>query len=791
MKGKGAYLLILFSTLINSLFAQQILQVIRGKVIDKESNNFLVGSTITLYKDSVIQSQTTTNHTGDYRITDVPIGIYNLKVTNIGYLPSVVSKVVVNSVKEIVLNIEMEESVPSMKQIEINAIKDQSFELTNASATKFSVDETNRYAGSRGDPARMVSNYAGIQGSDDSRNDIIVRGNSPLGMLWRYEGIDIPNPNHFAIIGNTGGPLSILNNKVLDNSEFFTGAFPAEYGNTVAGAFDLRMRNGNNEKNEFTAQFGLLGTELTAEGPLSQKNSSSYLATYRYSTLKMLEFLKIPIGTDAIPNYQDMALKLNFPIKNGGSISIFSIGGISKINTIVSNYENPEKELYVQKDRDQYFGAGMNVTGISFIKPLTSSTYIKFILAVTFSESYDHDHLVYRDSSTFKVDSIVPKLGYKYIERKVCGNLFVNKKLNTKMALQTGVQINRYSFNMVDSSYNQFTYKFENQLDYKGNTFLVQPYLEYKYRINGELTFTAGIHAQYLTLNKSSSLEPRGSIGWAFSAKQSISLSAGMHSQMQPTYNYFYHFPTSGHYILHNKNMDFTRSNHVVLTYNYFLTNKLKVKAETYYQYLYNVPIEISPSSFSLINQGIGSKRFYPGQLVNKGTGKNYGVELTIEKSFVKSFFFMYTCSIYNSRYKGSDGIERATDFNGTYAMNLLAGKEIKMNEKKSIELGVKATNAGGRRYTPIDESASKIAREDIYIDSLRNSLRFKPYFRLDFRINFKMNCKKIMHEIGFDLVNILNTKNIFSITYSTSSNTVVENYQLGFLPIFYYKLDF
>lgn len=609
-------------------------------------------------------------------------------------------------------------------------------------------------------------------------------------MLWRYEGVDIPNPNHFAIIGNTGGPLSILNSKVLDNSEFYTGAFPAEYGNTVAGAFNLKMRNGNNEKHEFTGQIGLLGMELTAEGPLSEKRGASYLAAYRYSTLKIFESLKIPIGTDAVPNYQDMALKLNFPFKNGGAISLFSIGGISNINTIVSTYKNPEKELYVQKDRDQYFSAGMNATGISVIKPLNATTYIKFILATTVSGSYDHDHLVYRDS-LFQVDSVVRKLGYKYKEWKICGNLFLNKKLNNRMTLQTGIQINRYSFNMIDSNYNQLTYKFENQINYKGNAYLIQPYVEYKFKINNALILNAGMHGQIFTLNGSSSLEPRGSIRWNFSQKQSLSLSAGMHSQMQPAYNYFYHFPTAGRYDLHNKNMGFTRSNHFVLSYNYFLTNTLKLKAEIYYQHLYEIPVEVLSSSFSLINQGIGSKRFYPNQLVNKGTGKNYGMELTIEKFFVKSFFFMYTCSVYDSKYKGSDGIERSTDFNGTYAMNFLAGKAIKINEKKSIELGLKITHAGGRRYTPIDEAASKIAREDIYIDSLRNTLRFKPYFRMDLKVNYKINAAKVTHEIGLDLVNILNTKNIFSLTYSTSTNAVVENYQLGFLPIFYYKLDF
>ena len=543
MRGKGAYLFILFFASINNLVAQQVIQIVRGRIIDKESNKALVGSTVVVYKDSAILSQTVSDVNGEYRIPNVPIGEYTIKASYIGYLTSIVSKVVVNSAKEIIANFQLEESISSMKEVEVHSEQNGKNEWSSGSTKHFSVEETNRYAGSRSDSARMVSNYAGVQGSDDSRNDIVIRGNSPLGMLWRYEGIDVPNPNHFAIIGNTGGPVSILNNKVLDNSEFYTGAFPAEYGNTIAGVFDIKMRNGNNEKHEFTVQYGLLGAEIMAEGPVSKKSGSSFLVAYRYSTLKMLQSLKVPLGTDAIPNYQDLSFKLNFPLKNGGNISIYSIGGFSNVNTIVSTYKDPEKELYVQKDRDQYFSAGMNTTGISYVKPLSNKTYLKIILAYTTSRSRDHDHLVYRDS-TFHVDSIVRKLGYKYIEDKLCANLFLNTKLNSHMSFKYGLQVNRYSFNMIDSNYNQLTYKFENQINYKGNAFLAQPYVEYKYKISEDFVFNAGVHGQFLTLNGSSSIEPRGSIRWGFIPGQSISLSAGMHSQMQPTYNYFYHFPS-------------------------------------------------------------------------------------------------------------------------------------------------------------------------------------------------------------------------------------------------------
>jgi hypothetical protein len=787
MQGKGAYIFIIFFMAFGDLLAQQ---AIRGKVLDVESKNFLIAATITLYKDSSIISQTSTDLQGNFRLTNVNIGQYNLKASYLGYDPKILSNVYVNSAKETILNFELEQSTSSINAVEVHGSKKGQLDWPSGSAKEFSVEETNRFAGSRSDPARMVSNYAGVQGSDDSRNDIVIRGNSPLGMLWRYEGIDIPNPNHFAIIGNTGGPLSILNSKVLDNSEFYTGAFPADYGNTVAGAFNLKMRNGNNERNEFTGQVGLLGLELGLEGPISKKTGASFLATYRYSTLKLFESLKIPIGTDAVPNYQDMSLKLNFPFKSGGSISLFSIGGISSVNTIVSTYKNPEAELYVQKDRDQYFSAGMNTTGLSIIKPVNSSTYFKATIGWSTSRSFDHDHLVYRDS-LFYVDSIVKKLGYRYIEDRISGNAFVNKKINSHIAVQSGLQFTRYHFIMIDSTYNLKTYEFDNQINYNGSTYLFQPYLLLKYKLADHLILNGGIHGQYLTLNGSKSLEPRLSVRWNLGQKHSFTVSAGMHSQMQPAYNYFYHLPGTTANELHNKNMGFTRSNHYVVSYDYFISQTIKFKTEIYYQNLYDVPVEVVPSSFSLLNQGIGSKRFYPNKLMNTGTGENYGIEFTLEKFFLRDYYFLIASSIYNSTYKGSDGINRSTDFNGSYAINILAGKKIRISDRKNLELGIKATNAGGRRYTPIDEATSKVVHEDIYVDSLRNTLRFNPYSRLDIKVGYRVNTKHLTHEIGLDLVNILNTKNIFSITYSTTSNSTIENYQLGFLPIFYYKIDF
>jgi hypothetical protein len=793
----------------NSMAQTEIKQTIRGKIVEKESKSPLFSVTVRLYKDSTLITGTATDLEGNYRLADVPLGKYTLKVTMVSYQPMVMENVIVNSAKEVILNVEMEEYAVKINEVVITTGAHQGEvrnEMATVSARTFSVEESNRYAGSRGDPARMASNFAGVQGADDSRNDIVVRGNSPLGVLWRLEGVDIPNPNHFAVAGTTGGPVSMLNNKMLENSDFFTGAFPAEYGNSIAGVFDLRMRNGNNEEHEVTAQLGFLGTEVTAEGPLSKKSGASYLATYRYSTLALFSSAHINIGTSAVPQYQDASFKLNFPLKHGGDLSFFGVGGMSHIDILVSQYTLPTQDLYGASNEDQRFGSSTGIMGMSYSKSLSTSAFFKLTLAASQASSQAENDVVYRNPAVFKtIDSIVPILGFKFVDQKYSFNFFLNKKFNSRVSMKAGMFNDLYRSIDIDSAFNQNFNKWQHRWDNTSTYMLLQPYIQAKFKMTDNMMFTAGLHGQYLTLNGSKSLEPRLGAKYNINKKQSIGLGLGMHSQMLPTYVYFYHQQdasgnyvrdASGNYYMHNMNVGFIHSSHVVLSYDNYITQGLHVKAEAYYQHLDHVPIENKISAFSLLNQGSGFSRFFPDTLVNKGTGDNYGVELTVEKFFSKSFFFMLTGSLFNSTYTGSDGVVRNTDFNGKYAANLLVGKEIKIKEKQQLSLGLKITAAGGHRFTPIDTAASRRSNDVVYVDPQTNSLQLRDYFRVDAKINWKLNTKRFTHEIGLDLVNITNNKNVLAQTYNRNgldraTNPVVNTYQLGFLPIFYYKIDF
>ncbi len=812
---------IVFLTLFSlSLIASAQTQTVRGTVRDKETQLLLKDAIVRIDTRGADSGKTAiSGENGEFNLVDIRVGRKDFTINLGGYKSLILNNIIVSSGKEVVLNLEMEEDVIQTAEITIKAKPKQgqpNNENALVSARAFTVDETDRFAGSRGDPARMASNFAGVQGADDSRNDIVVRGNSPGGILWRVEGIDIQNPNHFAIPGTTGGPLSIINNKFLANSDFFTGAFPAEYNNSTAGVFDLKLRNGNNKKREYSSQFGLFGWDALAEGPFNKKKNSSFLVGYRYSTLAIFSALKINLGTNALPKYQDLNFKLNFQLKNKASLSFFGMGGTSNINILISDQKESTPELYGDNDRDQKFGSAMGIIGGTYLKTINIRSYFRVAVSMS-SQQITSDHkLVFRhnvdttvrDGETYykyALDSLVPNQHYQFRTNTQGINLFLNTKLNGKATLRYGMQVTRYGFHFHDSARNvDFMdtanyWMWRKRWNSDGTGLMLMPYVQGKWKLSSLLTLSAGVTAQiYSIQDKTHGLsnisadffQPRIGMRYQLNRKQSLNLGLGAHSQVQSAYTYFYLL--QGNSVPHNLNMGLTKSKHAVLSYDILVGKDKRIKFETYYQSLSNLPVSKNPSSFSLANTGSGFSRFFPDSLKNTGTGENYGVELTIEKFFTHGYYFMVSTSFFEAKYAGSDGVKRNSDFNTNYAANGLFAKEWKVSKHGTLNLGGKITMAGARRYSPMDTLMTRREREYNGIDALKNTQRFgNPYRRFDIRISYKINAKKVTHEIAFDLINITNRKNILKYSYISEPPYARQTSQLGFLPVFYYKIDF
>ena len=779
--------ILIFTLIIVNLFVLQgqthYTQTVRGKVIDIESQSPIPG--VAVLVNSEPQIVTISDAEGYFRLEGVPVGRITIHAMFISYQFVEIRDIELKSGKELVLTIEMTEKVEDIGEVVISAShKDKPInEMASVSARSFTVEETERYAGTWLDPARMAANYAGVMAVGDQRNDIIIRGNSPLGLLWRMEGVSIPNPNHFGTLGTTGGPISILNNNLLDNSDFFTGAFPAEYGNALSGVFDLKLRKGNNENYEFTAQAGMNGLEFGAEGPFSKKSKASYLLNYRYSTLMIFDYLDIHFGVSGVPEFQDLSYKLNFPTKKAGTFAFFGVGGISTIEVFFEDKKQDDWS-FGRNNLNFKFGSSMGVSGLSHFYSFNKTSYLKTVVAISGTKSTAR-----ADSAFTETEKIF--YGDNSYEVKYTASTKYTKKFNARNTINIGLITDLYKVQYEDSVIKpDETYYFLTEVSDE-MMMLIGAYSQFKHKFTDNLSVTGGVYFQDFTLNGSYSIEPRFGMIWNFAKTQSLSFGAGIHSQLQP--RLFYYQKTEIDDVVHytNKDLNFSKSNQAILSYDYLINRNLRLKFETYYQYLNNIPVEENPSSFSMINFGTSFFEIREDSLINAGTGQNYGIELTFEKFLSNNYYFLFTTSLFESDYKGSDDIERSTIYNGNYVLNFLVGYSLKIGKHNTLNLDFKTVYAGGKHYIPVDLEASELAGTKVLNYSEAYEPQFKDYFRIDGRIGFKMNRKKFNTQFAFDVQNFTKHKNVLIQTYNVESNSVVYDYQLGLFYVFFLRFQF
>ena len=784
--------LILFTILHYNIKAQDNMQTLRGTVIDQQADMPLVGATIELLSTADSKG-VTTDINGHFEMKSVPLGRHQFRISYIGYNTITLPNVLVTAGKEVILNIAMEETVINIDEVVVTAEVEKNKtinEMAAISARTFSLEEVSRYSGSSNDVSRMASNYAGVSAMNDSRNDIVIRGNSPTGVLWRLEGIPIPNPNHFSTLGSTGGPISALNPNMLKNSDFMTSAFPAEYGNAIAGVFDVRFRNGNKQKHEFTTQLTAFnGFELMAEGPLNKAKNSSYIASYRHSFVELAHKAGINIGTEAVPNYKDLSFKIDLANGKTGKFSFFGLGGRSDIDFLAKDIG--DDDLFADRnDVNGYAKSTLGIVGMNHRYLLNDNTYLRTTLsAATAITDYDEEFIL--DDG-----SVAPRFEVRDMDSRYSLSSYINKKFNAKYTLRAGFLTEYYDLNAQSGGKQKPEDDWKTYREFDDGLALLQTFAQLRYKPTEPLTINAGLHSQYLALNDQVVLEPRLALNYNLNAKAKLSIGYGLHHQMQPLPIYFFEQQKpDGSINQNNRNLDFTRSQHLVLGYDYAIGTDWRIKAETYYQYLSKVPIDDYPSTFSVLNTGDSFGFEQTPDLVNEGSGNNYGIEVTIEKFFSKGYYGLITASIFDSNFTPSDGIARNTSFNNKYTFNFLAGKEWYFGKQKqnAFTLDMKMATAGGRYYTPIDLETSNILGIAVYDHANAYSERYDPYFRLDVKVGYRINSlkRKISQTFYLDFRNLTNHKNIFAIRYNASKGELFNVYQIGFFPDVKYQVQF
>lgn len=774
------FFLILF--MLKTAMAQNPAGLIRGTVTDQVSGLPLAGATVSLVNEN---KSVVTDSTGQFRFSNLPLRLYKISISYSGYNPLQLEAVSVQSGKELVLNLAMETAIHTEAEVRVKARSRRNKpvnEMSLVSARAFTVEETQKYAAAVNDPLRMATAFPGVVSADDGMNQIIIRGNSPTGLLWRMEGMDIPNPNHFSNAGATGGGISILSAQLLANSDFVTGAFAPEYGNALSGVFDLKLRKGNNEKNEYTAQAGVLGLNLAAEGPFSKNYKGSYLVNYRYSTLNLLNKVGI-LPDESSTNFQDLSYHLYLPAGKAGNFTVFGFAGLSKDRDQVEADSLSWKE---RSDRLQSeFVANTGYTAITHQLSLNNRARLESGIGYSITRNgYDEDIMDYEYT-------LQKSFRDRYLTRKLNFRTALHYRIHPKWQLQAGLQATRISMNYYQLMAEHEGFPLEERINSREQTYTQQAFAQMKARLSQRITLTGGMHYLRLSLNGTNAIDPRLALSWQLNDRSALSFAYGLHSQMQSLGVYFAKADDGqGGMEQVNHDLDFTRSHHYVASYQYRLNTAWLLKAEAYYQHLFQVPVGTKAGSrFSTLNI---LDDFVSVPLANKGKGRNYGLELSAERYLRNQFYFLFSQSLYQSKYAAQDGVERNTRFNGNYISTLVMGRDFESYRgTRKWGVNLKTVLAGGQRTTPIDHAASQAAGYTVFDEDRSYSQQNPAYFRTDLRLSIQWNRARHSSTLSLDIQNITNRLNVYAQWYDSDKGEVVTHYQSGLIPILNWKIEF
>lgn len=777
---KKIYLIqiLIFVFLLNTeVVKAQYTQTVRGQVIDEATRGPLPGATVQVEgTDPVIA--TITDLDGQFKLSGVPVGRISIQISYMGYESSRISSVMHTSGKELFLNVELAESVAALDEVTVSGYqKDKTLNsMTMLSARSFSVEETSRYAGGLDDPGRLASVYAGVADGNLESNGIVVRGNAPSGVIYMVEGIEVENPNHFAgedFLG--GGFVSILSNQVMANSDFMTGAFPAEYGNALSAVFDMKLRNGNQQSREHSFQAGVLGLDFASEGPFVKGKKASYLFNYRYSTFGLMQSF-LP-ESEGLPAYQDLSFKLNFPYKKG-SISIWGAGGLDNYKYGSVNADNTGSGSFYINDN-----SGTGFVGIRQKHNINKNTNA----SIAFLANASYKSNVFKDKHTdmlFYDTELIENTTGKYV---VSAKL--NKKYGVRLSNRSGVNYS-WLFYDLDSKVSENIPEAPRQLmKTDGTAGLLQAYSQWKYMVTERLTLHSGLNFQQFSLGDDYSLETRLGLNYTLNQKNRLSAAYGKHSQIQPIGVYFVERTADdGSIYTPNDELGFTKSHHFIVGYDRSLNKNMRIKVEPFYQYLTDVPV-VDNSSFSIIN--LIDLNTFDEELQNDGNARNMGVDITFERFLNKGYYYMANVSVFDSQYKGGDGVWRNTRYNKNFVMNILGGKEWKAGKQNFIGVNGRLYVKNGDRTSSFDQQASAIAGEVVYDESRMFEKNNPLTYRCDMSLNYTINKEKYSSRFSLQVMNVFNSVVSYYDKYNSDKQQAETIAERMLLPSFSWKIDF
>jgi hypothetical protein len=771
--------LISFFFLLNGLHSQEKHQTISGVVYDQATNERLIGALVSLF-DSTINKQVTTDADGRFSLENIPVGRIRLSCSYLAYKTLITPSFVLNSSRSPYLELEMEESSIEISTVVVAGKVDDGRtqnEMIYLNGRSFSAEETERYAGSIADPSRMAVSFAGVQASNDINNDIVIRGNSSVGVLWRLEGIDIPNPNHFSRRGSSGGGISVFSVNMLRSSDFIYGAAPAEYGNAIAGVFDMKFRKGNQDRRESSFRAGLLGIDAVTEGPI-KKGKSSYLVNARYSTLGILNQFGVHIVDANTDNtFADIAYHVYLPSKNNKNIiQLWGLGGYS------SEFHHPvpdQNDVKVFEDLVQTdFKTSMGATGVNYTRLIDKDRYLKIKLAFT-SDKIIHN------KDTVDINYV---LGYlsdeEYKSSRLTTGFDYYEKFSPSLQMKLGASVSFQGFDFLFTELDRGKRFEETYLDHHfslGSQRMGQAYIQLNCKLSDRFSLSSGLSALHQKLSNKYSINPQVSGAYQLNSKSQLAFSVGKYAQAIPFGSYFTHEE--------NEDLDLMRSAQANLTYSTSIKSNYKINIELYYQRLSNIPMSSRNGlHYWMLNELVGYSRL---SLNSDGLGKNYGVELSIEKFFSRGLFFYVSGSLYSSEYSLGDDQYYSSRYDGNFNSSLMVGKEFTVRENSIFQISFRNLYYGGQYYSPPNTETSQRIN-NYYIDNTSAlTLKNKDYLRSDLRLSYRKNKNSSSWILALDIQNLFNIYNTRDEIWNIQTSSFENRSQVGLIPVISFQVDY
>ena len=759
-------------------------QTVRGQVCDVASGEPMIGVTITVENGTTIG--TVSDSDGNFVIKNVPVGRHSVRATYIGYEPVLLKEQLVSSGKELVLSLKMRESISELGEVVVKprVNKQQPLnEMAQVGARMFSVEEANRYAGGMADPARTASMFAGVAAGGVT-NGISIHGNSPQMLQWRVEGVEVNNPNHFAEITEAGGGIfTSLNGTVLANSDFLTGAMPAEYGNALSGAFDMKMRVGNNTKYEHAVQVGTLGVDFASEGPLGKGSKASYLVNYRYSFLEIAKKLHAINMDKETLDYQDLSFKLNMPTPKAGTFAVWFTG-------LIDNFENEVPDasewetLWDSNDswsRQRNWALGVNHT-YRFKSGGTLRSSVAYTGAYRKLGVNDYDEQMHQ----------MPDMRGRNMQWNVIISTQHQHKFSSRYTMQNGFEHQHLDFNTWLDYIKETGGPLYRVYDSKGNTGLTRLYSSHKVALSNRLSTVAGVNVMWFNLNNQWLVEPRVSVQYKTSPSSTFSVAYSLNSRKESTDTYFVLSANSQEANV-NSDLGLTRSHYISASFAQRLGENAMLKIEPYWQWLFDVPVERG-TTYSVINH---SQFFQDRALVNEGAGRNYGIDLTLERYLKDGFYGMFTATLFKSEYRDAQGEWHHSRHDRGYITNILGGKEWMVGKSRKNVFGVngRLTLMGGDRYTPIPDDITYediMKRPDKSIPVVDGMDPFSAQMKMNvgyaFSVKYTINKRHTSHHF---ILEYLQMKTFQGQTFDLRTHKIVDQFTSLTFPNIAYRVEF